>query len=241
MRLIVILFAALLSAAWGRLSHEAVAIVADSQLSPTAKAEIHTLLAIEGHAGIRQITSWADEIRIERRPDAPMHSVRIPLGTHFDAQRDCKKRCAVLAIEQYRKVLADRGRSDAERLEALKYLVHLIADLHQPLHATADGGRQPVAIGRVVSLHKAWDTTLIGIAYRSPERLVRDIPSVPVKSCRSPADWANESNQIATDFVFTALETGVTSHYKSEARRIILTRLGLAAARLACTLNESID
>lgn len=67
-----------------------------------------------------------------------------PPGTPaaYDAARDCPRGdCVVAAIERFEVVLRDRSAPPRERLEALKFIVHLVADVHQPLHCADDGDR----------------------------------------------------------------------------------------------------
>jgi hypothetical protein len=86
------------------------------------------------------VSTWADEIRPQRPETRPWHYVNIPVqppaGTPdgYDAVRDCPHDdCVVAKIEGFGRVLADRQAPERQRLEALKYLIHFVADVHQPL------------------------------------------------------------------------------------------------------------
>ena len=145
--------------AWGTDGHRIVALIAFAELPAGARTAVASLLqkdahltecATKEHFQVRTpsdmlacIATWADAVRT--RPaykfTAPFHFVNVPLtAPGFDAARDCPtaRGCVVAAIERYREVLADRSRVRAERAEALKFIVHFVGDLHQPLHTIGD-------------------------------------------------------------------------------------------------------
>lgn len=148
--------------AWGNEGHQIVALIADRHLTPVAKRKVQQLLALEPGATLASISTWADEHRSPAT--AAWHYVNLPKGNcRYDPARDCPDgRCVVAAIE--RQVAIYRSNANPEeQLKALKYIVHLVADVHQPLHAGyADdkGGNtyQLQAFGRGTNLHALWDT-----------------------------------------------------------------------------------
>ena len=133
---------AVLTTAWaqqahasGAEGHRLIAALADQQLSVQARSEIAWLLAIEPGATLASISTWADDTRTPST--AAWHYVNMPRDAecHFDAARDCPGGvCVVGAIERQVAVLKSAA-PDAVRLKALKYIVHFVADVHQPLHA----------------------------------------------------------------------------------------------------------
>jgi hypothetical protein len=174
--LIAALLAPLCGRAWGIVGHAAIADIAEAHLTPAALAEMRALLADEGFEHLDQVASWADEIRKERPEASPWHYVDIPLtASSYDAGRDCANdNCVIGAIARLRAVLGDRGKPAAERREALKFLVHFIGDLQQPLHGTenaGDHGGNKVLVtyfGQTtgwgtspLNLHALWDVTII--------------------------------------------------------------------------------
>ena len=151
--------------AWGVQGHQVVAAIAWQALSPAARDEAGRLLAQEPGQTLVSVATWADE---HRGPaTAPWHYLNFPRGQcRFDAARDCPDgQCVVGAIERQRAILASKA-TDAERLQALKYLVHFVADVHQPLHAgyQDDRGGNTVQLRflmRGSNLHALWDKGLI--------------------------------------------------------------------------------
>jgi nuclease S1 len=135
-----------LASAWGAQAHRLVASLAWTQLTPATQAEVSRLLALEPDSSFESISTWADEVRSPST--ASWHYLNFPrdASCRYEAMRSCPSgHCVVAAIQRQLGVLRGPS-SDPDRLKALKYLVHLVADVHQPLHAGfADdrGGNQP--------------------------------------------------------------------------------------------------
>lgn len=127
--------------AWNETGHMAIAAIAEKRLTKTAKAEADRLLKIGStEKAVDFITSgpWADDIRNERRETGTWHYMDL----HFrdDGKPSTNKpdeENAVWAIKKYSKILADKTKPDAERADALRFIIHFVGDAHQPLHATA--------------------------------------------------------------------------------------------------------
>lgn len=182
-RRIAIVTAALWQPAWalayGPEGHAMVADMAEHHLTEAAGAEVRRLLSLEGHLRLDEVSSWPDAIRTLQPATGPAHYVDIPLAaTAYDAARDChddgkgghppELACLAAKLPYYVGVLAQprSASTDAARLEALKWVVHLVGDAHQPLHAEDNGdiGGNNVKLtyfGANVNLHLIWDTAII--------------------------------------------------------------------------------
>jgi len=116
---------------WGREGHQIIATVAEDHLNETTRIMIQSLI---GNNHLYSISSWADDIRKERRDTAPWHYVNIPLGSKYDANRDCPPpgSCVVEKIGEFVTVLMDKKAPREQRAEALKFVVHFVGDIHQP-------------------------------------------------------------------------------------------------------------
>jgi len=164
--------------AWGPEGHAIVAEIAEARLTDTARAQIAELLALDdSHAQhLDQIASWPDAVRLARPETGPWHFVDIPLdASKYDANRDCSGgNCVVAAIQRYAGVLGDRNADPKARLEALKFLVHFVGDIHQPLHAVNDCSKFPPPecdrggnkihvsfFGKPMNFHSIWDGGMI--------------------------------------------------------------------------------
>lgn len=156
--------AAPLAQAWGPVGHAIVADIAQQHLDPTAAAQVQALLRLEGLSRLDDIASWADNTRKEHPRTGGWHYVDIPLRADaYVPARDCvRDNCVIAQISHFSQVLADRSAVPAARLEALKWVVHFVGDVHQPLHAEDDddkGGNtvQLQFFGRGSNLHAVWD------------------------------------------------------------------------------------
>lgn len=158
--------------AWGPLGHRLVATLAWDELTPRARAGVTALLVDEPQPTLAGVANWADALRgsdpdLGRR-SARWHYVNIAEdGCRYDAGRDCRGgACIVAAIEAQGAILADPWRSRPERAQALKFIVHLVGDAYQPLHAgfAHDRGGNTVQTsleGRGGNLHSLWDSGLL--------------------------------------------------------------------------------
>jgi hypothetical protein len=167
---------------WGQEGHEIVASLAQTRLTKNAKNGIRSLI---GDASLASIANWADEVRPDRDETYNWHFVDIPKdASGFSDERDCflpssrhkdaasdHQNCVVDRIELFQKVLSDSNVPRDERIEALKFLVHFVGDVHQPMHAIGEAaGGNRIAVTEFGStqcgrhpcnLHGAWDTGLI--------------------------------------------------------------------------------
>ena len=157
--------------AWGTEGHRVVAEIAEQYLEPETVRQVRELLTIENATSLANVSTWADQVRPQRRATGPWHYVDIQIGdAAYDAGRDCPdSNCVVAKIDEFVKVLADRNASSGARLEALKFVVHFVGDLHQPFHTTDNhdrGGNEILVVfgGRKTNLHAVWDTGLLAPA-----------------------------------------------------------------------------
>lgn len=152
------------ASSWGPEGHAIVADIAQAHLDSAAASEVASLLKLEGLDRLDQISSWADGNRKEFPNTGSWHYVDIPLkASGYDARRDCTQGdCVVARLDENVHVLADKSASPQARLLALKWVVHLVGDIHQPLHAedNDDKGGNTVQVqffGKGSNLHSVWD------------------------------------------------------------------------------------
>jgi hypothetical protein len=234
--------------AWGKVGHAAVADIAESHLTPAALADVKKLLAVEGDKHMSDISSWADEAKAEGLEGSPSHTIRLPIDNGPVRAHPCPGGfCAGDAIERYSAVLSDPTKSDAEREIALKYIVHLVGDLHQPLHDVDAGGGMKVKFeGKDETLHQVWDSGIINDHGSSPEKLAREVSKLEkdVKTGGTPMDWAIEGRIIAQTNIYNTIPlkpTGVVvlpGSYAKDHWPIVAQRLEQGGLRLAEILNK---
>jgi hypothetical protein len=249
------------SLAWGREGHRLTALVAQQYLTAEARAQIAELLHGES---IADIASWADEYRNEAPATAPWHFVDIPgSATTFDRNRDCPvaasdpkspwRDCVTDRILYFEGRLGDSELAPSERAIALKFLVHLIGDIHQPFHAIGDarggndikltflGSRQCGT--SLCNLHGVWDSELIehqGLTETAyVARLLGEIQQNQWERFAGgePTLWANASHHYA---VLAEAPNGamLMSDYVGEESKIVDAELALGGLRLAHVLNR---
>ena len=151
------------------------------------------------------------------------------------------------ALEHFRAQLADRERPDEERAEALRFLVHFLVDLHQPLHVgrADDRGGNSIELrlgGAPTNLHRFWDTDVIELTGLSlgayADLVVARIDREALEGAFDPRAWADESLALRRDvYDFDRRNGRLSSRYIERADATTRERLALAAARLAGTLN----
>jgi hypothetical protein len=293
-----------ISSAFGDEGHEVVALVARSQLTPTAAAAVDRLLATDKNPlkmrdggmtsdSFERQATWADYYRDAQRASGvtperihsyAWHFVDIELqGGSLDtacfgfpsapagtpASQGPDPDCVVNKIEQFTAELASPSVPDEEKLLALKFLMHFVGDIHQPLHASDNldhGGNkeQAVALGRTAALHSHWDTTFVSAIGAAPGTQNTDAHAIaatlrtPSATERAnwlgtprPRYWALESFALAQSYVYgplPALSTVGTkqvyvlsSTYSGNATKVIADQLDKAGYRLATILNAAFD
>lgn len=237
--------------AWGPHSHEVIAEIAARQLDPAARRELERLLGDRADLAMRDIATWADQIREQPkyRNSGPLHYVNFERDVcHYDAQRDCRGgRCVVSAVADYVNRLSDRKASDADRAEALAFVIHFVGDIHQPLHAgwreDRGGNDVQVRIDRKGSnLHALWDDTLARRAGLRVREHADKLLATPIAKERltwsyaAPALWAEESCQIIGKGVYP-VSPDIDKAYVTRMLPIAEERIELAGRRLAVLLN----
>jgi S1/P1 Nuclease len=193
--LLVLAFTALFSApagnAWGCKGHETVALIAEKHLSPEAKDFVLTILKenpldpqLKRYCGsavndpMGDASTWADDVRPERK-NGPLHYIDIPRGTKRGdgnlAPFCGKESCVSEALATQIALLKDKSAEPAKRAEALRYIIHFVGDLHQPLHSTTNddegGNCVPIKYFRrkprehnhafTPNLHNVWDSAIL--------------------------------------------------------------------------------
>jgi hypothetical protein len=199
-------------------------------------------------------------VRLTRPETRNWHFVNIPENAAgYEPVRDCPTGdCAIARIEFYRNVLADPNKSVAERLEAVKFIVHLVGDIHQPLHCSDPGNdlfgnrvRVRLPSGVITDLHRVWDSQLILYANLSDrdllEGLIKTIEttSIPKIQEGTPATWAAESHSLA-HLAYAFPNTKAEEHvldleYYSKSFSVVDSQLVKAGLRLARFLNDIFD
>jgi hypothetical protein len=271
--------------AWGPEGHAIAARIAAQEMSAPARAAAQRLLAADRDPltahDLASEAAWADVWRDAggdldasgHHRTAPWHYLNLeldrpdlswacwrrqPLPAGLPASRGPWHDCIVDKIEQFQAELAAPATAPSERLLALKFLLHLVADLHQPLHAADDhdhGGNDLLVRlpdGEVESLHRAWDGAFVRALGRDPQAVAAALAQSisPAQRARwrtgTPEDWAWESWRIAKAEAYGRLPPpaqGVCrldAQYQENAQRVVARQLQKSGVRLAWLLERAL-
>jgi len=241
---------------WGCEAHATIAYLAEKRLTANARKMVHELLEASPvdprtprscHPTtptiLTEASTWADDVRRDNRSPfrrtGPWHYIDIPRGVSSgDPRRFCPARtgCVLTAIDEQIAVLRT-GRNARRRAEALRFVIHLVGDLHQPLHTSTNNDRGgncvPVAYFRTEprlspnhtqddayrpNLHAIWDSDIIrrNLRRRDPvwfaQVIERRFQSQMAEWQRQPIDlnhWAWETHRVAEETVYGLLPTPI--------------------------------
>jgi hypothetical protein len=267
-----------LALAWGPQGHRTVGAIADRLLTPQAHAAVTQLLNgdldkfgnLSGRTTLEAVSVWADELYGTPAAHATWHYDDVPICGTVPKARYCPDgQCNTEQLKRLIGVLANPRAAPRDRNEALKWVVHLVGDIHQPMHAADNddrgGNRVQVALWGVrtrgrENLHRAWDSDLVKLALhaRNRQQVPDDIDALAVEARGlvndagqgSPDQWAFESNNLARNVAYhypgvvcdSVPQTIVVldNDYQTDAEAIVRERLLLAGGRLANVLNQAL-
>jgi hypothetical protein len=267
--------------AWGYEGHEIVAAIARADLTSQTRFKVDAILATDPDTLTKtdmvSRATWADAYRSAgRRETAQWHFVDTEIdqpdlnaacfgypATDQPASAGQAQDCVVDKIREFTAELSSPATTPAERLLALKYLLHFVGDVHQPLHASDNHDRGGncvlIALGgsRAVNLHSYWDTAVVEAAVgKDVEAAVmtlrgRITPAQRVHwQSSDPAAWATEAFQIALSTAYTigspagcqsdVAAISLPAGYKTKAQAAAMLQLEKAGVRLAAVLNTAL-
>lgn len=277
--LIVGVLASLPACAWGDLGHQVTALIAYRHLSPQARTALEQLLAADQDSltppDFASRSTWADRYRAAHRETAAWHFIDVEID-HPDPSAACfsfpalpagtmasagpAEDCVVNKIDQFFHELKDPATPQSERLLALKFLIHFVGDLHQPLHASDDHDRggNCVALnpspGDVANLHAYFDVTVVAALGGSAAEIAARLDALNEDQARQSSagnahDWARETFELSRRDVYTlpsrptcrnpgAIE--LSADYRAQARTDAALQLERAGLRLAALLNQAL-
>ena len=251
---VIVLLCTATALGWGPDGHRIVGKIADHYVSEAARPELAAILRLYHATSLADVSNWPDHIKHARPETAPWHYVDIPVNAdRYDPDRDCSQGdCVVEAIHRFATELGDRTRSISNRADALSFVVHFVGDIHQPLHCAEDndrGGNDVVVLidGETSNLHRLWDFEIIRATGLDPDHYVdrllaefgSDTNVLAICHSGSVEDWANESHDLARDFVYAGLPEShqVGSSFLASCRPVADQQLFKAGFRLARLLN----
>jgi hypothetical protein len=240
--------------AWGVEGHRAIGLIAEHHLTPKARQQVQTLL---GTQTLALVSTQPDEMRYlpEYKETAPWHYVNTEMGLAHDPYLQAVKGQAganaynILVAKI--KEMKDPSKTREQRAEALIFVVHIVGDVHQPMHTgrAEDKGGNDVKMtyrGKDTNLHSLWDSGLLdyqGLTYTEMGQQYSVLPDAQRKHWQATADpgeWLFESYTIAGKLYAEAAQNpNPDFRYYPAHADIVKQRIQQAGVRLAAVLNEA--
>lgn len=231
-------FGSIQAHAWGCEGHEIVALIAMKHLQPQVASQVTAILAASpiaatlrrycrtsGLPPIAEVASWADDVRSDQPETGPYHFIDIPLNAtrdNYDVAQICQQSCIVDVINKYAQQLKT-SQDPKLRADALRFLIHFLGDIHQPLHDETNGdrggncvpvgyeGEAPRQTSReredyYPNLHAVWDTDIIEAMLAAHDMTIEEFsdfldhryqPRLQRWNSGQPIDWAWEGHDAA--------------------------------------------
>jgi hypothetical protein len=232
--------------AWGPTGHRVVGLVAQLHLNAKAKKKLSMIL---GHQSLPLITTWMDDIRSDSThiDMADWHWVTVETGSTYEQSPKNPKGDVIATLQRVIKELSSHQLTAAQELDDIRILVHLVGDIHQPLHVGCcdDNGGNKAKVkwfGRETSLHHVWDSDMIDdtkLSYTEfPDALpFADEKTVATWQKANVLDWARESMSYREE-VYNVGDKSLGYVYNYYHFSTVKLRLKQAGIRLAGILNE---
>ncbi|OUR91179.1 S1/P1 Nuclease [Flavobacteriales bacterium 34_180_T64] len=233
---------------WGSKGHRVVGEIAQSYLKPSTKRKINQLL---NRQSLAFTSTYADEIKSDKRYSEfyTWHYINMPFEDTYESSVKNPKGDLVTGIEFCKNIITDKNASDDDRAFYLKLLIHLVGDLHQPMHIgmEADRGGNDIKLQwhyKDTNLHKVWDSEMINKYGMSYSELVKNVDYLTKKEVSriqegSIIDWVNETQSL-TKQVYNSAKAGDNLRYRYSYKYFgtVRSQLQIAGIRLAKVLND---
>lgn len=235
--------------AWGATGHQVVADIAERHLNARSRAAVQDLL---GEETMASVSTWMDRVRAQAgyRHTSTWHWVTIADGLSYASSEKNPKGDVVEATDRMVATLRSDTASLANKRLALRYLIHLVGDLHQPLHVGngLDKGGNDFQVqwkGRGSNLHRVWDSGIIDHLSKGREDLLTKLPPASKRQLRSwqrgtPADWAQECMAFRPAIYAISAGDELGNDYAQAHWDTVRGQLHKAGVRLAWLLNRAL-
>ncbi len=233
---------------WGQTGHRVVGKIADEYLTGKAKREIRKLLK---RKSLAFVSTYADEIKSDKRYDEfyTWHYINMNLDENYADSEKNPKGDLVTGIEYCKKIIQDKNASDDDKAFYLKLLIHLIGDLHQPMHIgkREDKGGNDIKLKwhyKDTNLHRVWDSDMIDgfdMGYVELAENADYLTKKQVKAMQegSIEDWVNEVHVLSNEIYASAkFDENLRYQYSYKYLNIARKQLQIGGVRLAKVLNE---
>lgn len=233
---------------WGVTGHRTIGEIAEKHLTKKAKKQIEDLLQGQGLA---IVSTFGDEIKSDKKYDKyyTWHFVNFPFDSKYENSKKDKNGDIVMGIEYCVKILKDPSASQEDKTFFLKFLVHLIGDLHQPLHVgrQEDKGGNDIKVlwhYKKTNLHRVWDSDMIefyNMSYTELSRNTKNLSRAQIESISEGTilDWTYESQALAKQIYKSAkMDDKLSYRYSYKYFGMVRSQLQKSGIRLAKILND---
>ena len=233
---------------WGKTGHRVVGEIAENNLTVEVREKVRDLL--DGHS-LANASTWADEMRSNPKYDefAKWHYINLPIDKEYDEIEHTQEN-VVMIIDRAISILKSSSTDKDTKKFYLKYLIHMVGDLHQPLHTgrEEDWGGNKIQVnfkGRKgaenwTNLHDLWDAGIIDdykMSYTEYATKLMDIKKLDFPQGNA-LEWSKESHSFVPKIYETTAGSYLSYDYVYEVLPIIDQRLFQAGIRLSTILNE---
>jgi len=245
--IVFLFFATTHAIGWGQTGHRTVGLIAENHMSKKALKNIKKVL---GNETIAMVGNWMDEIKSDNTYDymGPWHYCTIPDGMTYEEAGTPEEGDVIIALESVISELKSKQFTDGDEISNLKILIHLLADIHQPMHVGngTDRGGNDVRIDyfwQSSNLHRVWDTGIIeqqNLSYTEYATWI-DFPTesqITTWQNSTVRDWAAESVTFREGIYDLPENKKLSYRYNYEHIKTLNLRLLQAGVRLAGILND---
>ena len=234
---------------WGPDGHAIIADIAERRLDDQSRLWIRDIL---GEESLAYAANWPDVMRSNpntfwQKTSKPWHYVTVPDGSSYAQVGAPPQGDALTALARFRKTLLDTSSSREQKALAFRFSLHIIADLHQPMHVGngKDRGGNKVKLsfdGKRSNLHSLWDSGLIRFYERRSPGWSQDVKTqisdghVSAWQSIHPLDWVTESQELRGRVYPTSRSPD--TNYANRQETAVRWRLQQAGLRSAAWINE---
>jgi hypothetical protein len=233
---------------WGQTGHRVVGQIAYMNLTKKAKRNIEKLLRGEGLA---IISTFPDDIKSDHQYDGfkPWHYINFEGDETYEDSKKNPKGDLIVGIQKCKDIISDPNSSVEDKAFYLKFLVHLIGDLHQPMHIgkAADRGGNSIKLKwfwKNANLHSVWDSKMIesfGMTYSELSSNLNNYSNKQITAIQqgSVLDWVNET-RLTTNVLYKSAKDGdeLSYRYMYDHFDKVKVQLRKGGLRLAKVLND---
>jgi hypothetical protein len=231
---------------WGQTGHRVVGLIAEQHLTKKAKKNLEAVL---GNETLAEISNYLDFIKSDPSYDhmSPWHYCTIPDGQTYEQAGTPEEGDIIITLKRVIEELKSKAFTDEDELFAIKLLVHMVGDIHQPLHVGngTDRGGNDVRVEyfwRKRNLHSVWDTGIIDsqkYGYTEYCDWINHPTEEQVNNWQSSSviEWAYESMNVRKQAYKLPEDGKISYRYDFDNIDLVNRRLLQAGIRLAGILN----